>query len=57
MTEHEKYEFIEQMEEIGDKWEIEDVERVYGNCSLEEALSDRKRNIGMLFNIFSKTLL
>lgn len=45
------------MEEIGDKWELEDVERVYGNCSLEEALSDRKRNIGMLFNIISKVLL
>lgn len=57
MTEYEKHEFIEQMEEIGDKWEPEDVERVYGNCSLEEALSDRKRNIGMLFNIISETLL
>lgn len=57
MTAYEKHEFIEQMEEIGDKWEPEDVERVYGNCSLEEALSDRKRNIGMLFNIISETLL
>ncbi|WP_268890089.1 hypothetical protein [Mogibacterium kristiansenii] len=34
--------FIEEMEEIGDVWEPEDVERVYGVSSLEEALEDRK---------------
>lgn len=43
--------FIEEMEEIGDVWEPEDVERVYGNSSLAEALEDRKTSLGKLFDI------
>lgn len=43
--------FIEEMEEIGDVWDPEDVERVYGNSSLEEALEDRKTSLGKLFDI------
>ena len=35
-------EFIEEMEEIGDVWQEEDVERVYGEYTLAEALADRK---------------
>ncbi len=48
--------FIEEMEEIGDKWEPEDVERVYCDTSLEVALSSRKSELGMFFEIISKVL-
>ena len=41
MTNTEINEFIERMEEIGDIWEPEDVQRVYGDGTLEEALQDR----------------
>lgn len=50
MTKTEMNEFIEIMGEIGDVWEVEDVERVYGDKSLEDALNARKTSIGMLFN-------
>lgn len=56
MTKQEINEFIERMEEIGDKWEVEDVERVYGGCSLEEALCDRKGNLETFFDIIGKVL-
>lgn len=48
--------FIEQMEEIGDNWTAEEVEDVYGEKSLEEALIDRKSNIGSLMNIIGKVI-
>ena len=35
-------EFIESMEEIGDNWTEEQVEDVYGDMSLKEALAGRK---------------
>ena len=41
MTSMEIRNFIERMEEFGDVWEEEDVKRVYGNWSLEDALQDR----------------
>lgn len=48
--------FIEEMKEIGDKWESEDVERVYSNTSLEVALRSRKSELGLYFDIISKVL-
>ena len=48
--------FIEEMEEIGDVWTEEQVERVYGDSSLEEALADRKASIGTFFNIIGKVI-
>lgn len=39
--------FIETMEEIGDNWTKEQVEEVYGDKSSEEALEDRKSNVGI----------
>lgn len=45
MTEIEINTFIERMEEIGDVWEAEDVERVYGHRTLDEALEDRMGDI------------
>lgn len=33
--------FIETMEEAGDVWEAEDVKRVYGDWSYDNAVADR----------------
>lgn len=41
MTEHDINEFIKRMRAIGDIWEAEDVECVYGNYRLEEAIRER----------------
>lgn len=49
-------EFIEEMESIGDKWDKEDVERVYGDLSLEEALADRKSALNSFFDSIGKIL-
>lgn len=56
MNKRDVEEFIEQMEEIGDVWQVEDVERVYGEYTLEEALADRKSSISIWGNIMSKVL-
>lgn len=56
LSEFEINTFIERMEEIGDEWEPEDVQRVYGNMSLDEALADRMNDIGMFANIISTIL-
>ena len=45
--------FIERMEEIGDVWEPEDVERVYGAQTLEDALEDRMGDMMAFGNIIS----
>ncbi len=42
-------EFMEQMEEIGDVWTVDQVKDVYGDYSLEDALSERRIQVGMLF--------
>ena len=56
MNKHEISIFIEEMEEIGDVWTPEQVEDVYGNCSLYEALADRKASLGSFFDAISKVL-
>ena len=56
MTRTEIYAFIEKMEEIGDIWKFEDVERVYKNFSLEEAIRDRQSNLGTFFDIIGKII-
>ena len=38
MTKEERQYFIDRMEEIGDEWEDDDVKRVYGKMSLQDAL-------------------
>ena len=48
--------FIEEMEEIGDEWTPEEVENVYGDSTLEEALKDRRTSMGMLFDIIGKVI-
>ena len=56
MTKTEIETFIERMEEIGDVWEEADVERVYGDRSLEEALEDRMGDMMAFGNIISTVI-
>ena len=44
------------MEMIGDEWTPEQVENVYGESSLEEALADRKSAVGIFFDISGKVI-
>ena len=48
--------FIEEMEAIGDEWTPEQVEDVYGDSSLDEALADRKASLGTFFDIIGKVI-
>lgn len=48
--------FIEEMESIGDEWTPEQVEDVYGDSTLEEALADRKSSVGTFFDIIRKVI-
>ena len=48
--------FIEEMEAIGDEWTPEQVEDVYGDTSLEDALDDRKAAVGTFFDIIGKVI-
>lgn len=43
MTETEIQMFIETMEELGDNWTPEQVEKVYGEYTYEAAINERKR--------------
>lgn len=56
MSELEINTFIERMEEMGDAWEPEDVKRVYGDKTLEEALADRMDTMSMFANIIGTIL-
>ena len=56
MTKLEIATFIERMEEIGDVWEEADVERVYGDRSLEEALEDRMGDMMAFGSIISTVI-
>ena len=56
MTKAEIATFIETMEEFGDNWTEEQVEDVYGNRTLEEALADRKSATAKFADIIGKVL-
>lgn len=56
MKKSEIAEFIETMEEIGDNWMEEQVEDVYGDVSLKEALADRKASVGKMIDIIGKVI-
>ena len=51
MTKEERQYFIDRMEEIGDEWEDDDVKRVYGKMSLQDALDDRMKDMQIFGNI------
>ena len=48
--------FIEEMEAIGDEWTPEQVEDVYVDSSMEEALDNRKATIGTFFDMIGKVI-
>ena len=48
--------FIEEMESIGDIWTDSEVEDVYGNSTLQDALADRKASLGMFFDNIQKII-
>lgn len=48
--------FIEEMKTIGDEWTTEQVEDVYGNSTLDEALADRKSSLGSFFDIIEQVI-
>ena len=56
MKKSEIAEFIETMEEIGDNWTEEQVEDVYGDISLKEALADRKASVGKMIDIIGEVI-
>ena len=56
MDKKERNTFIREMKKIGDAWTEEQVEDVYGNCSLQEALADRKAILGMFFRGITEIL-
>lgn len=56
MTDKEIYQFIENVGEFGDEWTYEQVKDVYGNMTLKEALSTRRKDHEKWTNIV-ETLL
>lgn len=47
MTDKEIDKFIAHMKPIGDIWEKEDVRRVYGDQTLEDAIESREKDMGL----------
>lgn len=56
MTKAEINTFIETMEEFGDIWTADQVEEVYGNSSLEEAIADRKSSHEKMAGLIGKVI-
>ena len=50
MNKQDVAEFIEEMEALGDIWTPAQVEDVYGDSTLDEALADRKSSLGKVIN-------
>lgn len=48
--------FIETMEELGDTWTPDQVEDVFGDDSLENAINSRKSQLGQLADIIGTVL-
>ena len=57
MTKQEVQEFIERMQEAGDDWTEEDVVRVYGKKSLEEATATRLHELELMADILVKATI
>lgn len=56
MTKFDAEIFIEEMEEIGDVWTVDQVLDVYGDDTLESALEKRKSEVGIFMNIISSII-
>lgn len=56
MTKVEINTFIETMEEFGDIWTADQVEEVYGNSTLKEAIADRKSSHEKMSDLIGKVI-
>lgn len=56
MTKVEINTFIETMEEFGDIWTADQVEEVYGNSTLKEAIADRKSSYEKMADLIGKVI-
>ena len=56
MTSKEINQFINLMNENGDKWSPEDVERAYGESSLNDAIQDRVNDLNWFSGIIDKVM-
>ena len=56
MTKAEIATFIERMEDIGDVWTEEQVQDVYGDKTLQEALDDRQASINAFGDIVNTVI-
>lgn len=53
MTRSEIKQFIQEMSALGDEWAESDVERCYGEDSLEDAIASRTSELNMYKGIFN----
>lgn len=56
MTKTEINTFIETMEEFGDMWTADQVEEIYGNSTLDEAIADRKASHKKMADLIGKVI-
>lgn len=56
MTKTEINTFIETMEEFGDIWTADQVEKVYGNNTLDEAIADRRSSHEKMADLIGKVI-
>lgn len=56
MTRTEINTFIETMSEIGDEWTPDQVEEIYGDMPLDEALSSRQAQVSSFLNVLGQAI-
>ena len=56
MTPKEINTFVETMAQLGDVWEPQVVEGIYGDCTLQEALEDRKMQLEAFDNALKNVI-
>ena len=56
MTKTEINTFIETMEKFGDVWTADQVEEVYGNNTLDEAIADRRSSHEKMADLIGKVI-
>lgn len=56
MTKSEINIFIETMKQIGDEWTPDQVQEIYGDKTLDEALSSRKKQVSTFLNALGQAI-
>ena len=57
MTRTEINTFIETMSEVGDEWTPDQVEEIYGDMPLDEALSSRQSQVSSFLNTLGQAIV